>query len=180
MRARARARACVCVCSNVSGRVFATIIGIDLVEDVVLTAEELGFESGVNLVSHNRESGVKGAISSKTITCVVCFFNTDLLVGCHLGSTAYTARAWVRALWVCRLKKCGKRDFQLVWVSPEPSNGEAVLLGEVGKFCPHSPMRFSYMDHLGDGETIVQVGLNRASRRFCSSRPPALRLVFWR
>ena len=112
--------------SNISGRVFATIIAIDLPRDVTLTAADLGFGStGTVLISHEREGGVQGAHSD----------------GGH-GIT---------------LKKCGKANFRLVWVSPMPTNGEAVLLGEVGKFVPHSPMRWSYMGHLGDGATQVQV-----------------------
>jgi hypothetical protein len=47
-----------------------------------------------------------------------------------------------------------------IWVSAMPLHtGEAVLLGEHGKICPHSPMRFSDMQHQGDGDTTVQVRL---------------------
>eukprot|EP01051_Picozoa_sp_SAG22_P000911 SAG22_NODE_30_length_28348_cov_12.488584_8_plen_335_part_00 len=56
------------------------------------------------------------------------------------------------------VRACKKADFRLIHVSELGHGGKyATLLGEAGKVCPHSPMRFGDIDRLGNGELVVDV-----------------------
>ena len=110
--------------SMVGGTRHAAIIGIDLPEGLSIAPQELGFKAGAKMLVWTARDGPG---SAKVVDAV-------------------------------ELTKCGKADFHLVYAQEAPSvlkekegveaEDAVLLLGEPGKFCPHSPYRFKGFERL--------------------------------
>jgi hypothetical protein len=154
--------------SNISSISFVAIIAMDLPSKHVLTAAELGF-SGNPPPQADSQSSRRLSLTPSTMNRKVGSSNLRSVPSTIQHPTFGTASpplplvVWSRrsgVLWAfaaanVTLDKCGKEDFELLYVTARSANG-VTLLGEADKLVPHSPMRFSQLGCV-DVHTVFMV-----------------------